>query len=195
MSFLSQRDLKRKQFKYLGHGVKISDKASFYNPSNISIGDYSRIDDFCILSAGSGGIFIGRNVHISVYVSLIGEGKIYIDDFSALSSRVSVYSSNDDYSGNYMTNPTIGPQFTNVTHGDVYIGKHVIIGAGSIILPNVNIEEGVAVGALSLVKSNCKSFHIYAGIPAKVIKKRKKRLLGLAKKYLKILDRNRNNGS
>jgi galactoside O-acetyltransferase len=167
--------------------VLISSKASFYNPSNIYIGDNTRIDDFCVLSAGTGGIHIGNYIHIAVFSSLIGKGKIIIEDFANISSRVSIYSSNDDYSGRYMTNPTIVEKFTNVTHGSVLIGKHVIIGSGSIILPNITLEEGVCIGALSLVTGNCKGFKVYAGIPAKEIKQRYKNMLKLEKEFLKTI--------
>lgn len=51
-----------------------------------------------------------------------------------------------------MTNPMVPVEFTNVTHADVNIGRHVIIGSGSVVLPGVTIGEGAAVGALSLVK-------------------------------------------
>lgn len=183
MAFLTKFKLKKIGFKFLGNSVKISNKASFYNPGNISIGDNTRIDDYCVLSAGKGGIKIGRNTHISVYTSIIGEGKIYIGDFVALSSRVSVYSSNDDYSGEYMTNPTVNKKYTNVVHEDVHVGKHVIVGSGSIILPGVVIEEGACIGALSLVKEKCRSFCMYGGIPAKLIKKRSKKLLSLEREY------------
>lgn len=187
MAFLGLAELKKKKFKKIGVNVKISDRASFYNPRNISIADNTRIDDCCVLSAGNGGIMIGKNVHISVYASIIGKGKVQIGDFATLSSRVSIYSSNDDYSGEYMTNPTVDKKYTNVTHGDVLIGKHVIVGSGSIILPNVILEEGVCIGALSLVKKNCKSFYVYAGIPAKLIKKRSKKLLDREIEFLKYL--------
>lgn len=187
MAFLSRQQLKKFNFKYLGKDVTVSDKASFYNSKNISIGDFSRIDDFCVLSAGKKGILIGANVHIAVYTSLIGRGRIIIDDFANLSSRISVYSSNDDYSGKYMTNPTIPEQFTNVQHSDVYIGRHVIIGSGCIILPNVRIEEGACIGSLSLIKEDCKSFGIYAGIPAKYIKDRSRNLLKIEHDYIKSL--------
>ena len=184
MAFLTKSQLNKLGFKHLGSNVKISPNASFHNANNISIGNNTRIDDFCVLSAGSGGIWIGKNVHISVYTSLIGKGRIHIGDFSTISSRVSVYSSNDDYSGEYMTNPTVDPRFTNVTHGNVNIGKHVIVGSGSVILPDVILENGVCIGALSLVKENCGSFCVYGGIPAKFIKKRSKKLLSLENEYL-----------
>lgn len=183
MGFLSKKQLVLLGLKHVGNNVSISDKASFYNLQNISIGDNSRIDDFVVISAGVGGIQIGKNVHIAIYSSLIGKGEIILEDFANISSKVSIYSSSDDYSGESMTNPTISEKFKNVIHGGVYIKKHVIIGPGSIVLPNVTVEEGVAIGALSLVKQNCKRFYIYAGIPAKKIKKRSKNLLLLEQEF------------
>lgn len=185
MAFLDENQLKNIGFLHYGNNVKISDKVSFYNPAKISIGDYSRIDDFCVLSAGEDGIEIGRNVHLSIGVTIVGRGKIIIRDFAGLSAKCSIFSSNDDYSGAYLTNPTVDSEYTNVTIGEVYIGKHVVIGAHSIILPNVKINDGASVGSMSLIKSDCESFYVYAGIPAKIIKERNKDLLKLEDKFLK----------
>lgn len=185
MAWLTSEQISNMGFAKVGSNVLLSDKSSYYNCPNIEIGNNVRIDDFCVLSAGSGGIFIGRNIHIAVYSLLIGGGKIVLSDFSNLSSRVSIYSSNDDYSGIAMTNPTIPTEFTNVTHADVIIGKHVIIGSGSIILPGVVIEEGAAVGALSIVKKDCQAFTTYAGCPLKRIGERSNNLLEVEKLFLK----------
>ncbi|MGV7223498.1 MAG: acyltransferase [Nitrospinales bacterium] len=184
MSFLSKEQIIDMGFKHVGRNVKISNKASIYNPANISIQNNARIDDFCILSAGEGGIEIGRYVHIGCYSSLIGKAKIRLKDFSGISGRVSIYSSNDDYSGLFMAHPTIPDQYRNVSVGDVTLESHVIIGAGAIILPGVHIEEGAVVGAMSLVKDSCDAFGVYTGIPAKFIKRRKKNLLDLEKELL-----------
>lgn len=181
MSFYSTEKLQTLGLAAFGEDVRISRKASIYNPSRISIGNHVRIDDFCVLSAGERGIEIGDYVHIAVYCSLIGDGKITLNDFCNLSSRVSVYSSNDDYSGEHLTNPTIPDQLTGVTHADVLLGKHVIIGSGSVVLPGVCLEDGVAVGALSFVTKNCQLFGIYMGIPARRIGERKRDLLELEK--------------
>jgi acetyltransferase-like isoleucine patch superfamily enzyme len=179
MAILTSEQINAIGFKCVGKNVFISEKASFYNPQNISIGNNIRIDDFCVLSAGSGGINIGNFVHIAVGTTLIGKGCITLSDFSNLSSRVSVYSSSDDYSGQYMTNPMIPEEYLGVNHADVLIGKHVIIGCGSVILPGVKLLDGVAVGALSLVKHSCQEFGIYAGNPAVWIKERNRNLLSL----------------
>lgn len=185
MGFLSEEQINDMGFASVGNNPRLSDKASYYNCKKIVIGDNVRIDDFCVLSAGAGGIQIGSHVHVAVSSLLIGQGKITLDDFSGVSSRVSVYSSSDDYTGAALTNPTIPAEFTNVTHANVSIGRHVIIGAGSVVLPGVVLEEGVAIGALSLVSKNCKAFGIYSGAPAKRIKERKKDLLKLEQQFLK----------
>ncbi len=171
-------------FAFVGENVQISDRASFYGANRISLGSNVRIDDFCVLSAGVGGISVGDYVHIAVYSSLIGTGKISLSDFCNISSRVAIYSSNDDYSGAAMTNPMVPSEYTGVTHADVFLGKHVIVGSGSVILPGVTLEEGVAVGALSLVHKNCEPFGIYAGNPARRINERKRDLLELEQRFI-----------
>lgn len=179
MSFYSEEELAAIGFARLGRNVQISRKASFYGASRIEIGDYSRIDDFCVLSAGAGGISIGRNVHIAVFCSLIGAEKIELGDFSGLSSRVSIYSSNDDYSGLWMTNPTVPAEYTNVSSKPVRLERHVIVGSGSIVLPGVVIGEGTAIGSLSVVKRSCEPFSVYTGSPAKRMMARKAKFLEL----------------
>lgn len=176
MAFLSQESLNALGFSSLGTNVLISEKASIYNPTKIKIGSNVRIDDFCVLSAGEGGIEIGNYVHVAVYSLLIGSGKISLKDFSGLSSRVSIYSSNDDYSGASLTNPTVPEKFKQVKVGNVCLEKHVIVGSGAVILPGVTLEIGSVVGAQSLVNKNCVSFKVYSGVPARAIKNRKRDL-------------------
>lgn len=188
MGFLSQDQLQSVGFASLGENVLVSEKSSIYRPDKISIGSNVRIDDFCVISAGDCGIQIGNYIHIAVFSSLIGKGSITLHDFTNISSRVSIYSSNDDYSGEHMTNPMVPCKYTGVTHEDVVIGKHVIVGSGSIVLPGVSLEEGVTVGALSLVNKGCSSFGIYAGVPARKIGERKKCLLDLEMKLMRDSD-------
>jgi dTDP-4-amino-4,6-dideoxy-D-glucose acyltransferase len=177
MAMLSRRELQSMGFASVGANVQISDRASLYGVSRITVGDNVRIDDFCVIAAGEGGISIGDFVHIAVGSSLIGASKITMSNFSGLSSRVAIYSSSDDYSGASLTNPTVPADYTNVAHAEVFLGKHVIVGSGSVILPGVILEEGVAVGALTLVHKSCRAFGIYAGNPARRIGERKRDLL------------------
>ena len=88
-----------------------------------------------------------------------------------------------------MTNPTVPSEYTGVTHADVFLDKHVIVGSGSVILPGVTLEEGVAIGALSLVHKNCQAFGVYAGNPARRIKDRKRDLLELEQQLMASMGR------
>ena len=67
---------------------------------------------------------------------------------------------------------------------EVSVRRHVIIGAGSIIFPGVDVAEGCSVGAMSLVHKSTEPWGIYLGNPARRIKDRKKDLLELEKKFL-----------
>jgi dTDP-4-amino-4,6-dideoxy-D-glucose acyltransferase len=184
MAMLDSYEIDKIGFASVGKNVQLSDRASIYGANKIRIGNNVRIDDYCVLSAGHGGISIGDYVHIAAYTSLIGAETITIESFCNLSSRVSVYSNNDDYSGETLTNPTVPDVYKNVKMEKVHIGRHAIIGSGSVILPGVILEEGVAIGALSLVSKNCSAFGVYAGNPLHKIKERKRKLLELEKKLL-----------
>lgn len=184
MPYYSESELRVLGLKNFGERVRISRKASIYGAQNLTVGNDVRIDDFCVLSAGEGGIDLGNFIHIAVYSSIIGRARVVLGDFCNISARVSIYSSSDDYSGIWMTNPTVPVEFTGVHHAPVGIGRHAIIGAGSVVLPGVTIEEGVAIGALSLVKKRCLEFGIYCGIPVKRIAERKRNILKLERDFL-----------
>ena len=183
--FLSQEELSEIGFSSIGQNVKIDRTSIFYGASRISIGSNVRIDAYSIISAGIEGISIGNHIHIGVYVFLTGSAQIVLQDFSGLSGRVSIYSSNDDYMGNALTGPTIPDSFRQVNSSPVIIGRHCVIGSGSIILPGVNVGEGACVGALSLIKENIMPFQIVAGNKAKLIAERKKDFLSFEEKILK----------
>lgn len=184
MSFLSDNELRDFGFAGYGRNVLISRKCSIYGAGRVEIGNDVRIDDFCVLSAGNDGIKIGSYVHVAVYSLMIGRAAIRISAFANISSRVSIYSSSDDYSGAYMTNPMVNKNYTGVKHQPVNIGRHVIIGSGSIVLPGVNVGDGVAIGALSLVNKDCEAFGIYAGIPVERKGERRRDLLDLERDFL-----------
>jgi len=175
-SFYNIEELQGLGLKKYGSNVLISRKCSIYSPENISLGNNVRIDDFCILS---GDITIGSYIHISAYCALYGSFGIEMEDYTGLSPRCTIFSASDDFSGDYLIGPMIDNNKTNVTGGKVLIKCFSHIGACTTILPAVIINEGVAVGAMSLVNKTLEEWGIYAGIPAKKIKKRSRELLNL----------------
>jgi acetyltransferase-like isoleucine patch superfamily enzyme len=68
----------------------------------------------------------------------------------------------------------------------VTLGKHVIIGSGSVVLPGVDLGEGVAVGALSLITRPLEPWGICAGTPVRRIRDRSKALLNEERRYLNL---------
>lgn len=165
---------------HCGKNVFISKLTTIYTDGMI-IGNNVRIDDFCVLT---GDIKMGSNIHIANYCGLYGRGGIELSDFSNISSRCSLYSQTDDFSGNFLTGPTIPKKFTKVTVGKILLKKHALIGAGSILLPSVTLNEGCAVGAMSLILKDIPEYEIHIGIPAKFYKKRSRNLQQLEEKYL-----------
>lgn len=161
-------------FKSIGRNCKISPFARFYNPENIEIGNNVRIDDFCILSAGIGGIKIGRNCHIACFTHLIGAGEIVLEDYAQVSSRSSIFSSTDDFGGRYLAGPCVADEMRKVRSGKVHLKKYTLLGCGTIIMPEVTIGEGSATGAQTLVTRSIPDFELHGGTPNKKLKDREK---------------------
>ncbi len=178
-SFYSIEELKLLGLKSFGEHVLISKKASIYSPGKMEIGNHVRIDDFCILS---GEIKLGNYIHLSAFTALYGRFGIEMLDYSGVSPNCMIFSASDDFGGDYMINPMIPKEFTNVSGGKVLISKHVQIGAACVLMPAITIGEGSVVAAMSFVNKNLEDWGIYGGVPAKLLKTRDKGLLEKAKK-------------
>ncbi len=178
--YYTEDDLRDVGFKSLGRNVQIARNTTIIGVHNIVIGDHVRIDGYsALVAAGEGWLQIGSRVHIGGWCYLSAGDGIRMEDFSGLSQGVKIYSRTDDYSGRHLTNPTVPEKYTGITRGAVVLGRHVIIGSGSVILPKVTIGEGSSVGALSLVTKDLEPWGVYFGCPAKRLKSRSKRLLEL----------------
>ena len=185
-SFFSEKELKKFKFRSLGRNVLIKKNVGFYFIENISIGDNVRIDDHVIIVASNkkNTVKIGNHVHITANCGLSGSDGIQLMDFCTLAPGVQIFSGSDDYSGKKLTNPTVDREYIGGKSGKVTLHKHVIIGANSIIFPEVTINVGSSVGALSLVNKSLDPWGVYAGIPVKKLKNRSKNILKLEKLFL-----------
>lgn len=181
--FLSD-ELRAFGFKCVGENVKIAKNCTIIGLENISLGSNIRIDGNVVIAAFSGYFEMGDYIHIGGGCYLGCGGGVRLLDFSGLSQGVNIYSCSDDYSGKSLTNPTVPHEYLNVTSAPVNLGKHVIVGSGSVILPGVDIGEGTSVGALSLVTKSLEAWGVYCGSPAKKLKDRSKDLLELERKLL-----------
>ncbi|RZT96804.1 galactoside O-acetyltransferase [Ancylomarina subtilis] len=184
--YYTELDLADAGFKSLGNNIKIAKNCTIMGLNNIAIGDNVIIDAYCTICAvGDGFLEIGSYVHIGGYCLLSAGDGIFINDFSGLSQGVKIYSRSDDYTGKYLTNPTIPEKYTGVKRGTVKLESYVIIGAESIILPDVTIGQGSSVGALSLVSRNLPEWGMYLGHPLRKLGNRSKDMLKLQREFMK----------
>ena len=129
----------------------ISNFAQFYDFNGV-IDNSARVDDFCIVS---GTVNIGCNCHVGPFSILSGKtDSIDIGKYVGISSRVSVYTASENFFANKSGNPTIDSDRRDLKTGKVIIEDFVMIGAGTIIMPNVIIGKGASISAGSIITKN-----------------------------------------
>lgn len=135
-----------------GGNLTIQNDAVFTDPESTFIGNDVYINFHCVfMSAPSAVIRIGNHV-------LIGPNSTFI----TVNHAIDHISSSIDTSKKYVNAPIV-------------IEDNVWIGANVTVLPGVVIHTGAVVGAGSTVTHDVPSNTIVAGVPAKVIRKRKAR--------------------
>lgn len=155
-----------KRLKSVGKNVIIGKTARIRYPELVEIGDNCIIDDFTYISCR---VTLNSNVHISANCSLIGgqKSEIRIGEFSTTAPGVVLAAGSDDYRSGLAT-PMVDVQYkAEIVLGKIVIGRHCIIGANSVILPNCEIGDYTSIGALSLVNASLHGGNVYCGIPVK----------------------------
>ncbi len=173
-AFYSKIEQKKLELKKIGKDCKIS-KLSRFISNDIVIGDRCRIDDDVVFK---GKIRLGNNVHIARGCTLSGGEKgIIIDNFAALSNFVQIFTSTDHYISNSIPSATLNKKnqkkFSNVISGSIKIGKSVLIGSFSVILPGCKLEDYSSIAAHCIVYEKVKKGNfINTNNTAKTIKLR-----------------------
>lgn len=179
------------QLRKCGRNVIIGKTVRIRYPELVEIGDNVIIDDFCYISTA---LTLDSYVHIASGCKIIGGRKasVSVGSFSTLAPNVVLAAGSDDYVAG-IASPLVPEAYKgNVQIGEIRLSRHCIIGANSCVTPDVEFAEGAALGALSLAKDNLEVWSLYAGIPARMIKKRDRgEILRLEEKFLK----DQNNGS
>ena len=142
--------------------VRVDETVRFYGPGPFALGRGCRIDAYCVLT---GTVRLGR-CHVATGCYLQGAvGGVTMADFAGLAGGVHVYTASDDYTGGRLPVGLTGGAPDRA--GAVTLGRGAIVGAGSVVLPAVDIGEGAAVGMLSGVKRSVPAFEVWAGTPAR----------------------------
>jgi virginiamycin A acetyltransferase len=142
-------------------------KSSFFGGIKIEIGRRTYFSGHNILRGNS-------RLQVGSYCS-IAEG-LYINvdaDFHPMSYAASINFDSEIRmkEDGFSLSLSLGDQYNRARKG-VSIGNDVWIGKDVRIFHGTEIGDGCVIGERSLVKGKCESFGVYAGIPAKLLKKR-----------------------
>ncbi|WP_018150570.1 acyltransferase [Leeia oryzae] len=118
-----------------------------------------------VMSTPGGQVSLGRRTHIAPGGYLLVENqRLEIGNQVAIGPHCSIFCvSNQPVADGLMIDAKTG--------ADVVIGNNVFIGAHSVILPGSHLENNVCVAANSVVKGRLASGWLYAGSPARPVKR------------------------
>ena len=135
----------------------------------LTLGKRCKINNDVLLQ-GSGSIVLGENTFVGSY-SIIGANEsIIIGDNVMIAQSVSIR--DHDHSFDRLDIPMCAQ---GITTSAIIIENDVWIGHGAIITKGVTIETGAIIAAGAVVTKDVPAYSIVAGVPAKVIKYRKKK--------------------
>jgi acetyltransferase-like isoleucine patch superfamily enzyme len=172
-------DLSR--LKYLGNNVIIGKTVRIRHPEFVEIGDNCIIDDFTYISTP---MKIGKCCHIAAGVNISGgSAMVEIGNYVAISAGCSIHAASSDYINASLDYPSIPKEirFGGVAE-NVFFSDFVLLGAHSVVLPGVNLPEGFASGAKTIVRNKkYNSWSLYTGEDAKLVCKRPNRRISQLK--------------
>jgi len=142
-------------------GVNIGD--------NFTLGKYAIIECTGVLRNVGNSLKIGNNVGVNHYCFIGVRGNITIGNNVIFGPRVNIFSENHIF--NRLDIPI---KNQGIEKKDTIIGNDVWIGASVSIMPGVKIGNGCVIAAGSVVTKDIPDFSVIAGVPAKIIKNRKK---------------------
>lgn len=145
------------------NGIKIGDNVIIH--SNPIVNPTSGFQHCYLRSEGKGKIVIGNNVGMS-HVNITSFNSITIEDNVLIGSGVKIWDT-DFHAIEYNDRC----KNVNIKSAPIFIKEGAFIGACSIILKGVTIGKHSVIGAGSVVTKNIPDNEIWGGNPARFIKK------------------------
>lgn len=153
----------------LGRGSKFSWGAKVFSSrtSKVKFGKNCKILTGVIISPHPGGsIVFGDDCSINPYCLIYGHGGLEVGNNVRIAAHTTIIPANHKYEfeGGKMTH-------TDLNRMGIKIGDNVWIGSGVRILDGVEISKDTIVGAGAVVSRSIEVSGVYAGVPAKLIRK------------------------
>lgn len=161
-----------RKFGKVGRGVSIRPVLNTHGQKNIFLGDDVSLGLFCWIGTNDSlkknpKLTIGNRVHIGAYAMIIAADSITIGDNVLMSERVIIVDHLHDY---HDPQKAVIDQ-PLISEGQIIIEDDCFIGAGTVIMGGVTLGKHVVIGANSVVTGNLPPYSVAVGSPAKVIKK------------------------
>lgn len=158
--------------KKVGEDVRISDLTNIVRPELVTMGSHIAIDGWTYISTQ---LTMGDYIHIAPSVSIIGgaDASLTMGDFTNIGSGSRVVCASDDFLQGLIS-PVVPVEHRTIINKPVVFEKYATLGVNCTVLPGVTLAEGTIVGANSVVIKDTEPWMVYAGSPAKPIKKRDK---------------------
>ena len=153
----------------IGSNSFIDPRAFPARGGKIIIGDNSVIRAGTMLLPSGGFITIGNRTKLNQYVVLNGEGGLQIGNDVMIAAFTSFFAANHKFDRLDIPMRAQGMS----TKGGIVVEDDVWIGTHAVILDGVHIGTGSVIAAGSVVTKNVEPFSIVAGVPAKIIGRRK----------------------
>lgn len=123
------------------------------------------------------GCHVGKNTFFGDYVRMDTSyaDMIYIGDYTHITSGCRLLCHQRD-----LTGYCVGDNAADLGYktGEIHIGKGVMVGMETIIMPGVTIGDGAIIGAGSIVTRDIPAWTIATGRPARVVKQIPERKIG-----------------
>lgn len=154
----------------IGENSIISSKSIIYlDGQRLEIGKNCIIHEFSYIRLYGGFIEIGNNCSINPFCVIYGHGGLKIGNDVRIAAHCTIIPANHIFND---PNTPITKQ--GETALGIVIQDDVWIGTGVKILDGVEIGKGCVIGAGSVVTKSIPPFSVIAGVPARIIKKRRK---------------------
>ncbi|WP_251394957.1 CatB-related O-acetyltransferase [Metabacillus litoralis] len=160
--------LLKKKREYMNSKIE-----SYHIANNVELGDSSEIGK---------GVILGESVKIGKY-SYVNRGTIIssgtIGNYCSIASNCLI--GPDSHPINYISTSPFLYEEKNILNiesdwdrfpNPPSIGNDVWIGANSVIMQGVNVGNGVIIGTGSIVTKDIPDYHIVAGVPSSIIRRR-----------------------
>ncbi|WP_411275597.1 acyltransferase [Daejeonella sp.] len=154
--------LKHKRGK--GSVIRNNTRTDLFPYNNFSIGEFAIIEDFTTINNAVGDVTIGDKTIVGIGSVIIGP--VSIGNNVMIAQNIVISGLNHGYE-----DVNLPPSEQDVTCNPIIISDNVWIGANSVITAGVTLGKHCVIGAGSIVTKNVPAYSVAVGNPARVIKR------------------------